>query len=79
MKNNNFEIITGDEILIQEVIEYYNDLYKTDFIINEYEDRDGVIFAKISYTNANINDVVQLGVFFGMRIQYKRDNNEIDW
>ncbi|MDO4230396.1 MAG: hypothetical protein Q4C98_11325 [Capnocytophaga sp.] len=63
MENKYFEVITGDETLIQEVIEYYNELYKTDFIINEFEDRDGVIFAKISYTKGNINDAVQLGIF----------------
>ncbi|WOC53119.1 hypothetical protein BPO_p0036 (plasmid) [Bergeyella porcorum] len=79
MKNTIFEIITGDEILIKEVVEYYNNLYKTNFFIEEYEDRDGVIFAKISYTNANINDVAQLCIFFGMRIQYKREKGEIDW
>lgn len=79
MKNNFFEVITGDEILINDVIKYYNDSYNCDFFIQEFEDRDGVIFAKINYTKASINDIAQLCIFFGMRIQYKRDKNEIDW
>jgi hypothetical protein len=77
--SNSFELITGDEILISEVVDYFNAKYGRDFKITGYDNRDGVIFAKIAYEKSTLNDVFQLGSIFGMRIQYKRDKGELDW
>jgi hypothetical protein len=74
-----FELIAGDEYLIVETIKYYNEKYNSDFFIENFEDKDGVLFAKIRYVKSTVDDIFQLGCFFGMRIQYKRDRKEIEW
>lgn len=77
-KKTIFDIVSGDELVIVKTIENYNTDYKTDFEILGFENRDGVLFATIT-TTANPDDIFQLGCFFGIIIQYKRDHKEIDW
>jgi hypothetical protein len=74
-----FELITGDENLIIEVINDFNIKYETDFELVNFEDKDGVIFAKVKYEKSTINDIFQLGCIFGMKIHKKRNLGEIDW
>ena len=74
-----FDMIAGVEYIIQEVVEKYNRDYKTDFEIVEFENRGGVIFAVIKFVNATLDDVFQLGSFFGMKVQQKRYNKEISF
>ena len=74
-----FEVATDDDVLIKELVDYYNGKYDTLFKILDYEDRDGVVFAIMELHQGSHSDVFQLGCFFGMRVQYKRSNAEIDW
>jgi hypothetical protein len=74
-----FDVIAGVEYIIQEVVEKYNRDYKTDFEIVEFENRGGVIFAVIKFVKASLDDVFQLGSFFGMQVQHKRHIKEINF
>ncbi len=81
MESNNktsFDLVSGDELLIAETIDNYNADYKTDFEVLGFDNRDGVLFATVS-TTASADDIFQLGCFFGMNIQHKRESKEIDW
>lgn len=79
--NNNyieFEIISGDDILIKEVVSNYNTTYKTDFEIVKFI-YDEVVFAIIKVSKYKLSDIFDLGSQFGGYAQHKRQNDEIDW
>lgn len=78
-KDQYFDIVAGNEELIQEVIERYNRQYKTDFKVVEFDDRDHVLFAVIKFTKGSLYDVFQMGSFFGMLVQDKRHKKEVDF
>ncbi len=79
MERLTFKIISSDDILIKEVIEQYNSIYKTDFQIERFL-YDEVVFAIISVDKlTDISNIFHLGYQFGAFAQYKRNNKEIDW
>lgn len=73
-----FKVICSDDILIKEVIEKYNNTYKTNFEILDFI-YDEVVFCKIRVTKYNITDIFDLGYQFGGYAQFKRQKGEIDW
>lgn len=73
-----FEIITGDDILIKKSVENYNKTYKTDFEIVNFV-YDEVVFARIKVTKYKISDIFALGYQFGSTAQYSRQKGKIDW
>jgi hypothetical protein len=73
-----FEIITGDDILIKKSIENYNKTYKTDFEIVKFI-YDEVVFARLKVTKYKISDIFALGYQFGSTAQHFRQKGEIDW
>ena len=73
-----FQIICSDDILIKDVIDKYNKVYKTDFEILKFV-YDEVVFCKIRVTKYKISDVFDLGYQFGSYAQFKRQKGEIDW
>jgi hypothetical protein len=73
------DVVAGDESVISGVVEQYNRIYKTDFEITTFEERNHVLFAVIKFSKARLFDVFQLGSLFGMHVQSKRDSKEIDW
>ena len=74
-----FDIQSGDEILIKEVINYYNQKFKTDFKVVKFEEDDFVIFATVEYDKARLCDIFALGGYFEASVHKKRQNKEIDW
>lgn len=77
-KELTFEIISGDDILINEVVNNYNETYKTDFKILEFI-YDEVIFVRIKVSNYKVSDIFNLGYQLGIYVQFKREKGEIDW
>ena len=73
-----FTIISGDDVLIKEVLENYNNTYNTDFEIVNFM-FDEVVFAEIKVSNYSISDIFNLGFQFGSFVQIKRGAEEIDW
>lgn len=57
-------IICDYENLLKESIEWYNSVYKTDFVLAEYV-RDEVNFAKVEYQNATEAQLFDLGRIYG--------------
>lgn len=73
-----FQVICSDDILIKDVIEKYNSVYKTNFeIINFIYDE--VVFCIIRVTDYKTSDIFDLGYQFGSYAQFKRQKGEIDW
>ncbi len=80
-QNNNpieFEIISGDDILIKEVVSNYNKTYNTDFEILKFI-YDEVVFARLKVSKFKFSDIFDLGNQFGGYAQFKRQKGEIDW
>lgn len=77
-KKTVFDIISGDDILISEIVKNYNDTYKTDFKVIEFV-YDEVIFARIEASSFKISDIFNLGYQLGSTAEYKRQKGEIDW
>lgn len=73
-----FDIISGDDMLIKEVVKNYNETYKTDFKIVEFI-YDEVVFARIETSTYKTSDIFNLGYQLGSTAQYKREKGEIDW
>ena len=73
-----FEIISGDDILIKKSIENYNKAYNTDFEIVKFI-YDEVVFARIKVTKYKVSDIFALGYQFGSTSQHFREKGEIDW
>ncbi|WP_182651142.1 hypothetical protein [Flavobacterium sp. SOK18b] len=57
-------IMTNYEDLLKDTLINYNFIYKTDFVFVEYI-YDEVNFAIIEFTNADLNQVFDLGRIFG--------------
>ncbi len=70
-------VITNHQSLLKEVIDWYNSVYKTDFMFLKFV-HDEVNFAIIEYLNASENQVFDLGRIYGNE-QIKRNlsNNKI--
>ena len=77
-KKIEFDVISGDDILIKEVIKNYNRTYNTNFEIVNFI-YDEVVFSRIRATNYKVSDLFELGSQFGVYCQYKRQNGEIEW
>lgn len=73
-----FDIISTDDVLIQEVIDFYNSTYNTDFKITKFIYEE-VTFAEIIVTKYKMSDIFDLGYQFGIYVQHKRNKGEIDW
>ncbi len=73
-----FDIASGDDILIRKSVENYNKTYKTDFEIVKFI-YDEVVFARIKVTKCKISDIFALGYQFGSTAQHFRQKGEIDW
>ena len=83
MEQNNsvpieFIVISGDDKLIVDSVNSYNEFYNTDFKIVEFI-YDEVVFAKIQVTKYKLSDIFALGCQFGGYIEFKRQKGEIDW
>ena len=66
MKQNRktLQVVTNYERMLREMIDLYNNAYKTDFVFSEYI-RDTANLAIIHYDLATDVDVFQLGYNFG--------------
>ncbi len=73
-----FQVISNDDLLIQEVIQSYNDRYGTDFRVDNFI-YDEVVFAELSVSKFTLYDIFKLGYQFGEFAAFKRNNGEIDW
>lgn len=71
-------IICNEESYLNQVIEWYNKNYKTDFKIVGIID-DEVSFAEIEYNQCKPSDLFNLGYQFGVKEQKLRDEGKIDW
>lgn len=73
-----FTIICNDEKYLNQVIDWYNLNYKTDFeIVNLIYDE--VNFAEVEVAHYKNSDLFDLGYQFGVREQKLRQQGEIDW
>jgi len=82
MEQNNkrliFTVICNDEGYLNQVIDWYNSSYKTDFrIIRIINDEVG--FAEIEVSNYKDSDLFDLGYQFGVKEQRLRQEGKIDW
>jgi hypothetical protein len=81
MEPNNkiiFTIICNDEKYLKQIIDWYNDSYKTDFkIVNRIEDE--VCFSEIEVSKYKPSDIFDLGYQFGVKEQKLREEGKIDW
>lgn len=75
----NFDIQSGDEILIKGVVQNYNQKFKTDFKIIKFEEDDFVLFATIEYERAELSDIFELGGYFEAKVREMRQSKKIDW
>jgi hypothetical protein len=79
-QNRKIEIPTGSSSILIDVINKFNNTYKTDFEFIESEDRDGVEFGIVKRGDkCSDNMVFMLGFFFGARVNDLRTKREIDW
>lgn len=73
-----FTIICNEEKYLNQIIDWYNKSYKTDFkIINKIEDE--VCFVEIEVSKYKISDIFDLGYQFGVKEQKLRELGKIDW
>ncbi len=73
-----FTIICNEEKYLREVIDWYNNSYKTDFrIVNRIEDE--VCFSEIEVSKYKPSDLFDLGYQFGVKEQKLRQEGKIDW
>jgi hypothetical protein len=74
-----FEIQSGDETVILEVVENFNSIYKTDFKVTKFEEDDFIMFATIEYQKESLSDIFDLGGYFEAKVNRMRQKKEIDW
>ena len=73
-----FTVICNDERYLNQVIDWYNKSYKTDFsIVNIINDEVG--FAEIEVSKYKPSDLFGLGFQFGVKEEKLRQQGEIDW
>ena len=72
-----FSIICDDEKHLEEVLNWYNKTYDTDFKIENIV-YDEVNFVDISSTKFTLTDIFDIGYHFGMEIQKLREKGEIN-
>lgn len=81
MEPNNkiiFTIICNDEKYLIQIIDWYNNSYKTDFkIVNRIEDE--VCYSEIEVSKYKPSDIFGLGYQFGVKEQKLREEGKIDW
>jgi hypothetical protein len=71
-------IICNEKQYLNQIIDWYNESYKTDFkIINKIEDE--VCFKEIEVSKYKISDVFDLGYQFGVKEQKLREEGKTDW
>ena len=63
-----FDIITNQPYMLQQTIDWYNSIYKTDFELARFV-RDEINFATIVYEKASDFDVFQLGANYGRQCE----------
>ncbi len=71
-------VICNDEKYLNQVIDWYNRSYKTDFKIVNFI-YDEVNFAEIEVIQFKPSDLFDLGYQFGVKEQKLRHQGEIDW
>ena len=76
-KKVTFSIICDDEKHLEEVLNWYNKTYDTDFKVENII-YDEVNFVDISSTKFTLTDIFDIGYHFGMEIQKLRERREID-
>jgi hypothetical protein len=73
-----FTVICNNEEYLNQIIDWYNESYKTDFkIINRIEDE--VCFSEIEVSKYKPSDLFDLGYQFGVKEQKLREEGKIDW
>jgi hypothetical protein len=73
-----FTIICNEEQYLNQIIDWHNESYKTDFkIINKIEDE--VSFVEIEVSKYKMSDIFNLGYQFGVKEQKLREEGKIDW
>ncbi|WP_299715323.1 hypothetical protein [uncultured Tenacibaculum sp.] len=80
MTSNNIKItiICNDKEYLQQVIDWYNKNYKTDFKITNII-LDEVNFAELEASVYKTSDIFDLGYQFGVKEQELRHQGKIDW
>ena len=74
----NFKVICNEEKHLKNILEWYNNNYKTDFrIVNVIYDE--VNFVDIESTKFTLADVFNIGYQFGVKEENLRQKGEIDW
>jgi hypothetical protein len=73
-----FKIICGFDDLLEISVSKYNQVYETNFLIEEYIE-DEVNIAIISATKYTISDVFGLGYCYGCFLKSKRNTGEVDY
>jgi hypothetical protein len=73
-----FRIICNDRKYLEESIDWYNSVNKTDFKIDNFI-LDEVNFAFITATKYSLTDIFNVGYAFGTKEQKLRSENKIDW
>lgn len=73
-----FTVVCNNEKYLNQIIDWCNDLYKTDFkVINRIEDE--VCFSEIEVSRYKPSDLFDLGYQFGVKEQKLREEGKIDW
>jgi hypothetical protein len=73
-----FNVISGNDVLIKEIVESYNNIYNTDFEIVEFI-YDKVVYTKLRVNKYTISDIFRLGYQLGGFVEnqrYKSENKE---
>lgn len=73
-----FTVICNEENNLQQIIDWYNRNYNTDFSIVGIIS-DEVEFAEIEVSRYKDSDLFALGYQFGVKEQRLRDEGKIDW
>lgn len=77
-KKNIMRISAMTPVSIEQAIEIYNKLHKTNFKLVEVF-YDEILFCDIEYSNVNIQDFYSLGYLVSTIERKMKDKGEIDW
>ena len=74
----NFRVMCNEEKYLQNILNWYNNNYSTDFkIVNVIYDE--VNFVDIETTKFTLADIFNIGYQFGVKEETLRQKGEIDW
>ncbi|AEK24020.1 hypothetical protein [Capnocytophaga canimorsus] len=77
-KEIKFRIICNEKKYLEDILEWYNNTYDTNFEITNMI-YDEVNFVDIKSTKFTIEDIFNIGYQFGVEEQRLRQKGEIDW